>query len=363
MPPPTNGTSPLTVEFTADASDADNDPLTYSWDFGDGDKTGDKNKETHIYQQEGTYTAKVTVSDGNGGQSSDTIEIKVNKPPKSNNPPTVQLDATPKTGDSPLAVEFTITANDPDGDSLTIDWDFGDNQTAQGQTSRNHTYQNAGNYTAKVTVSDGKGGTANDTVQITVNQPPPTNKPPTVELSSSETEGAAPLAVTLTATASDPDNDSLTYDWDFGDGEMAQGQASRNHTYQNAGTFTAKVTVSDGKGGTDSSTVQIKAIQVQDGDAEIQCIRYDPIVGPDTGNEYVDVKALGAVDFSGWYLEDLIGNRVSAPDVTATFGQVVRFQGDKAIWNNDGDTAKLYDSNGILKDQVSYSGGGSIVCR
>ncbi len=135
------------------------------------------------------------------------------------------------------------------------------------------------------------------------------------------------------------------------------------NTYQKEGTFTAKVTVSDGKGGTDSSTVQIKAIRAQDGDAEIQCIVYDPIRVPDTGNEYADVKALGNVDFSGWYLEDLIGNRVSAPRVKVTFGEVVRFKGDKAVWNNDGDTAMLYNSNGVLKDQVSYSGGGSIACR
>ncbi len=473
---PTNDTSPLTVKFKADASDIDNDTLTYSWDFGDGDKTGGKNKETHTYQQEGTYTAKVTVSDGKGGQSSDTIEIKVNKPPKSNNPPTVQLNATPKTGDSPLAVEFTITANDPDGDSLTIDWDFGDNQTAQGQTSRNHTYQNAGNYTAKVTVSDGKGGTAKDNVQITVTQPPTElviikdsqntvcnildeitiygevmnnssntyysievkatirNKSDQVIDSSSGFVTGTPVKSSLDLNSSGmPPNtkgvfqiltDAPCAEFDVYTLQITKRKGTDNvkgdiqlvgkvtqstnilgfiglvGKVQNNGTVRTRFTkiyavFKNSKGeivdkdftfidgsicptniGTTDTCVEVGAKEpfkistvlephefssieyyfdwneseadeanIQNGNAKIQFIRYNPS-GTDAGNEYVDVKALGSVDFNGWYLEDIAGNRVSAPKVTATFGQVVRFQGDKAIWNNDGDTLNFITQMG-----------------
>ncbi len=54
--------------------------------------------------------------------------------------------------------------------------------------------------------------------------------------------------------AADPDGDPLTYAWDFGDGTTGTG-ASVSHTYATAGAYNAKVTVSDGKGGSASATV------------------------------------------------------------------------------------------------------------
>ncbi len=75
------------------------------------------------------------------------------------------------------------------------------------------------------------------------------NEPPTVSSVS-----AAPIAALLgtntpirfSATASDSDADTLTFSWEFGDGATATG-ANPSHTYTTAGTFTVKVTVSDGK--------------------------------------------------------------------------------------------------------------------
>jgi PKD repeat protein len=72
--------------------------------------------------------------------------------------------------------------------------------------------------------------------------------------------------VAFTATATDADGDALTYAWDFGDGGTAT-VANPTHTYTAAGTYTAKVTVSDGKGGTDVETISVvvetRAVSVQ----------------------------------------------------------------------------------------------------
>jgi cytochrome c len=86
-----------------------------------------------------------------------------------NQPPTVNASRNPS-GNVTLgnAVAFTATGNDPDGNTLTYDWDFGDgtaHSTAQNPT---HAYAAVGTYPAKVTVSDGKGGSANATVSVTV---------------------------------------------------------------------------------------------------------------------------------------------------------------------------------------------------
>jgi len=82
--------------------------------------------------------------------------------------PTVTAARTPA-GDvaTGAAIAFTATGSDPDGDTLTYAWDFGDSGTASTKDAM-HTYTAAGTYTAKVTVSDGKGGTASATLTVVV---------------------------------------------------------------------------------------------------------------------------------------------------------------------------------------------------
>lgn len=60
---PTSGAAPLTVQFTAGATDPENDPLSYSWNFGDGGSNNIANP-SHFYTNPGTYGATVAVSDG-----------------------------------------------------------------------------------------------------------------------------------------------------------------------------------------------------------------------------------------------------------------------------------------------------------
>jgi PKD repeat protein len=74
---PNTGSAPLLVQFTANASDPDNDPITYSWNFGDGGTSNVANV-SHTYFAADTYTASLTVSDGKGGSSSYSLTITVN---------------------------------------------------------------------------------------------------------------------------------------------------------------------------------------------------------------------------------------------------------------------------------------------
>jgi len=246
---PRTGQAPLPVAFSANGSDAEGAALTYSWDFGDGGTSLRQNPD-HTYAEPGTYTAKVTVKDPKGATGTATVEIVVTNPP-GNVAPTVQAAGDPTAGKPPLAVQFSATGSDPDGDQLAYRWDFGDDSSSLLQNP-SHSYTTAGTYAAKVTVSDGRGGTATATVQVTVG-----NRAPAVELTATPTSGKAPLNVSFSATGSDPDGDALTYVYDFGDGSKTATGRTATHKYGKAGVYTAKVTVTDTGGAKATAEVQI----------------------------------------------------------------------------------------------------------
>ena len=173
----------------------------------------------------------------------------------SNTAPTVTAGRTP-TGDVPrnTSVAFTATGTDADGDTLTYAWDFADGQTST-QQNPNHSFDTRGHVRRQGDRHDGKGGTGSATLNVTVTQP---NRAPTV------TAGRTPTATSRPAPRSRSprpaptlDGDTFTYSWDFGDSTPTSTTQNPSHTYAAAGSFTAKVTVSDGKGGTGEATVPV----------------------------------------------------------------------------------------------------------
>jgi cytochrome c len=76
------GTKPLTVRFSALASDPEGTRLTYAWDF-DGNGTTDSKQASpkFTYTTDGLYRATVTVTDQGGRSASDYVEIIVGQRP------------------------------------------------------------------------------------------------------------------------------------------------------------------------------------------------------------------------------------------------------------------------------------------
>lgn len=71
------------------------------------------------------------------------------------------------------------------------------------------------------------------------------NSPPTVKASADPLSGNAPLVVNVRASESvDPDGQPLSFEWDFGDGQKGA-YADGTHRYEQAGVYTAVVTVSE----------------------------------------------------------------------------------------------------------------------
>lgn len=90
-----------------------------------------------------------------------------------NSPPSVEISATPTSGEAPLTVAFEGTATDPDGDEpLTYEWDFGDGASSA-EAVTEHTYTEVGVYEAVLTVTDPQGAEGSASVEITVGLAPP----------------------------------------------------------------------------------------------------------------------------------------------------------------------------------------------
>jgi chitodextrinase len=183
------------------------------------------------------------------------VEVTVDA--KNNQVPMVDVAADPTSGNAPLPVRFQAQGIDPDGpeNKLTYQWDFGDGNSSFERNVR-HTYMTPGSYKAKVKVTDAGGAsTTSEEITVTVNNPPG-NAAPSVQAAADPKTGTVPLAVRFSSAATDPDGDQLLSVWDFGDGGKAGGTAA-THTYTTAGTYNAKVTVTDPGGKSGSATVQV----------------------------------------------------------------------------------------------------------
>ena len=127
-----------------------------------------------------------------------------------NGTPVARVQATPTSGPAPLTVSFDArTSSDPDGDALSYRWDFGDGDSATGPAP-SHTYA-SGDYTAEVTVDDGRGRTDTAEVRISSN-----NTAPAVTISG-DAGYRDGQPIRLSAAGSDAEDGTLpaaAFDWD-----------------------------------------------------------------------------------------------------------------------------------------------------
>ncbi|WP_157243593.1 T9SS type A sorting domain-containing protein, partial [Algoriphagus resistens] len=74
---PMEGDGPLKVDFMGDLTGVDYGNLSYSYDFGDGFVSTEKNA-SHVFMAPGTHKVKVTVRDSRDIVTEETISIQVN---------------------------------------------------------------------------------------------------------------------------------------------------------------------------------------------------------------------------------------------------------------------------------------------
>jgi PKD repeat protein len=182
-----------------------------------------------------------------------------------NTPPTANFTYAPGSPVPNESITFDASSSsDPDGDSLTYDWDFGDGNTTSGQIV-SHNYSSSGDYTVNLTVRDGNGGVnsttetvsvrTNANFQVTIDS---TNSPvvegETLRVNATienigERSGTQDIPLTIDGTQEDIENVTIA----------GGGSATVNHTWTtvtgDAGDYTAEV-ASTNSSDTSSVTVE-----------------------------------------------------------------------------------------------------------
>ncbi len=153
------------ITLTITASDPDGTIASTRVDWGDSTVqtfTGVAGSPSHSYANKGNYTIAVSVTDDDGGTTTQTSRVTVQ-----DRPPTAAFTfspASPTTGDT---ATFTDSSTDADGTVASWSWDFGDgsNSTVRNPT---HKYTSSGTFTVKLTVTDNDGSTKTTSQTITV---------------------------------------------------------------------------------------------------------------------------------------------------------------------------------------------------
>jgi len=158
------------LNFSKDPYFKDN-TLVYTWDFGDGAVIKGPAAVNHTYKKGAEYLVKVMADDQLGTDcsiSTQSMLVKVNTPPVADTGPNLVCCANVE------SIFDGSSSYDPDGDTLTYFWDFGDGQTASG-AQVTHVFKKRGKYKVLLRVEDDSGTECNsstDRLEVSVSEKP-----------------------------------------------------------------------------------------------------------------------------------------------------------------------------------------------
>jgi PKD repeat protein len=234
------GCSPHAVFFdnTSDGGNA------YFWDFGDGE-TSNAYEPQHTFfnwsDSDTTYQVLFVLMDTFGCSDSAYMDIHIFANP------VAAFEVTPSVQTWPDAT--VDIDNNTIGGELNASWYMGDSNFIYDFDPQNYTYEQWGDYTIQLVVSN---GSCSDTTYRDVLILPP---PPVADF-----EGPAEGCVPLTVTFTNLSQDHVASNWSFGDGSQSTA-TNPVYTYWQPGVYTVLLTVTGADGSTDQM-VQEQIIHV-----------------------------------------------------------------------------------------------------
>ncbi len=241
----TVGCAPKSVYFK-DLTLGDYPIIDWRWSFGDGNSNSQQ-FPTHVYQNDGRYTVTLVAMDLNGCRDTTT---KVEYIRLSNPQPNFSLDQG--LGCPGMVVNFTDLSI---GDTTLISWlwNFGDG-TSSIVRHPSKTYQNPGQYTVSLTVTNVNGCAKTFILPnaVTVATPPQANFLLADEVS------CTPFALGLSDNSVTVSSPIVSWKWRFGNGDSSSVQEPV-YTYQTPGSYLITFRVTDANGCVDSMGRQVIA--------------------------------------------------------------------------------------------------------
>lgn len=222
---------------SAGSGDADGD-LGFLWDFGDG-TTSSEADPTHLYDDGGTYTVSLTVTDGDG--ATDRAEQVLTVADVS---PTAAFDVL--TAD-PTDLEPVLFRDRTVGKGVALAWDFGDGTTSA-ERDPAHLYDDGGGFVVRLTATDSAGDTSTAELPLDVRDVPP--------LADFLFSPLDPTDLDVVAFEDRSVGKELSYAWDLGDGAVSA-EPSPSHLYADDGLYLARLAVTDDEGRVSEKTVPI----------------------------------------------------------------------------------------------------------
>ena len=263
--------------ITISASDPDGDSLTYSLTVTDAASLSISSSgvitfnTSPDYETKSSYSITVNVSDATNSTSQGLI---INISNVNDNSPVISgLSSSISVAENQTSV-VTVSASDPDGDSLTYSLTGTDASSLSISSSGVITFNTAPDYETKssysitVNVSDGTNS-INQSIDISITDVDEEGSPPVISGLSSSISVAENQTAVVTISASDPEGDSLTYSLTGTDAGSLSINSSGVVTFNSAPDYETKtsyvitVNVSDGTN-TTSQALSINITNLND---------------------------------------------------------------------------------------------------
>ncbi|WP_279349256.1 Ig-like domain-containing protein [Erythrobacter litoralis] len=268
----TNEDTPVLIDVLPNDTDPDGDALNVVSaiaSIGQATLVGNRINYVPPANFNGTATITYSISDGEGGTSTARVAVTVN--PVNDAPTSAPIPAEEVADGETVSVSVADAFQDVDGDALSysatglppglvIDPATG---LISGTIASDASQTDDGIYTAVITVADGNGGAASETITFNI-----ANPPPIATDDNAATQEDTPVNIDVLANDNDPDGDPLTVvSANAPNGTVvieADGTLTYTPNLNFNGTDTITYEISDGNGGTSIATVTVSIADVND---------------------------------------------------------------------------------------------------